>query len=98
MVGDSSELEKILRARGIDTVVITGTLSNICCEATARDAMMLGFKVVFVSDANAALSDEEHLASIVTIAQGFGDVRTTDEAISILQAGAAASHGEEAAE
>ena len=99
MVGDSSELEKVLRARGIDTVVITGTLSNICCEATARDAMMLGFKVVFVSDANAALSDDEHLASMVTIAQGFGDVRTTDETISILQAGAAdLKRAEEAAE
>lgn len=88
MIGDSSELETSLRARGIDTVIITGTLSNICCEATARDAMMLGFKVVFVSDANAALSDDEHLASMVTIAQGFGDVRTTEETIAILQAGA----------
>jgi len=91
MVGDSSELEKILRASGIDTIVITGTLSNICCEATARDAMMLGFKVVFVSDGNAALSDNEHLASMITISQGFGDVRTTEETISILQAGEAAS-------
>ena len=84
---------------GIDTIVITGTLSNICCEATARDAMMLGFKVVFVSDGNAALSDEEHLASMITIAQGFGDVRTTEETIAILQAGAAATkRAQEAAE
>ena len=99
MVGDSSELENVLRARGIDTIVITGTLSNICCEATARDAMMLGFKVVFVSDGNAALSDEEHLASMVTIAQGFGDVRTTRETISILRAGAeSAKRAQEAAE
>lgn len=91
MVGDSSELERILRGKGIDTIVIAGTLSNICCEATARDAMMLGFNVVFVSDANAALSDDEHLASMVTIAQGFGDVRTTNETISILQVGDAAT-------
>ncbi len=91
MISGSSELENILRAKGIDTIVITGTLSNICCEATARDAMMLGFNVVFVSDANAALSDDEHLASMITIAQGFGDVRTTGETISILQAGAGAS-------
>lgn len=98
MVGDSSELEKVLRADGIDTIVITGTLSNICCEATARDAMMLGFKVVFVSDGNAALSDEEHLATMITIAQAFGDVRTTGETISMLQAGSAASkHDEKAA-
>jgi ureidoacrylate peracid hydrolase len=90
MIDGSSDLEKILRDRGIDTVIITGTLSNICCEATARDAMMLGFKVVFVSDGNAALSDDEHLASMVTIAQGYGDVRTCDETISILRAGAAA--------
>ena len=42
--------EALLRARGIDTVVVTGVATNICCESTARDAMMLDFRVVMVAD------------------------------------------------
>ncbi len=82
----SSELDRILRGFGIDTVVIVGTLTNVCCESTARDAMMLNYKVVFVSDANAASSDEEHNASLGTILRVFGDVATTDETIGRLVA------------
>ncbi|MGH6990114.1 MAG: isochorismatase family protein [Stellaceae bacterium] len=75
----SSDLDSILRGLGIDTVVITGTLTNVCCESSARDAMMLNYKLVFVSDANAALSDAEHNATLATILRVFGDVATTDE-------------------
>jgi ureidoacrylate peracid hydrolase len=74
---------------GVDTVLITGTLTNVCCEASARDAMMAGFKTVMVSDANAARSDAEHLAALVTLAQFFADVRSTDEVLGMLVAGAA---------
>jgi ureidoacrylate peracid hydrolase len=56
----------------------------VCCEATARDAMMLDFKVVMVSDCCAALSDEEHQASLETIIQQFGDVLTRDEVLARL--------------
>jgi ureidoacrylate peracid hydrolase len=82
----SSNIDQILRGFGIDTVLITGTLTNVCCESSARDAMMLNYKVVFVSDANAALSDAEHNASLGTILRVFGDVATTDETISRLVA------------
>jgi ureidoacrylate peracid hydrolase len=80
----SSNIDQILRGFGIDTVVIVGTLTNVCCESSARDAMMLNYKVVFVADANAALSDAEHNASLGTILRVFGDVATTDETISRL--------------
>ncbi len=50
----ASDLPERLRARGFDTVLITGTVTNICCESSARDAMMSNFRVVMVSDANAA--------------------------------------------
>lgn len=79
------ELPQRLRERGIDTVLIAGTMTNVCCEASARDAMMDGFKTVVVADANAARSDAEHVASLATILQFFGDVRTTDEAVALLQ-------------
>jgi ureidoacrylate peracid hydrolase len=78
------ELPAKLRERGIDTVLIAGTMTNVCCEASARDAMMDGFKTVVLSDANAARSDAEHIASLATILQFFGDVRTTDETIGLL--------------
>ncbi len=84
----ASDLEERLRAQGIDTVLIAGTVTNVCCESSGRDAMMRDFKTILLSDANAARSDEEHLASLVSFAQVFGDVRSTDEAIGLL-AGAA---------
>jgi len=80
----SSDLEPQLRARGIDTVLITGCVTNTCCEATARDAMMRNFRTVMVSDANAAGNDQEHASSLVAFYLNFGDVQTTDEIISRL--------------
>ncbi len=84
MIGGSSPLERLLRSLGIDTVLIGGTKTNVCCESTARNAMMLDFNVVMVEDCNAALSDEEHRAALETIIQQFGDVMTAEEVIKIL--------------
>lgn len=75
----SSTIERVLRSRGIDTVLVGGTKTNVCCDSTARDAMMLDFKSVMVSDCCAASSDDEHLASLETFIQQFGDVMTSDE-------------------
>ena len=80
----SSDIDAQLRRRGIDTVLIAGTLTNVCCESTARDAMLLDYKTVMLSDANATLSDEEHAATLNTFAMFFGDVFTTDQAIARL--------------
>jgi ureidoacrylate peracid hydrolase len=85
----SSGLAERLQGEGIDTLVIVGTLTNICCESSARDAMMRNFGVLMVSDANAARTDEEHLATLATIFQTFGDVQSTDEVVALLHAGAA---------
>jgi len=87
----SSDLDRILKGRGIDTVLVTGTVTNTCCESTARDAMMLNYKTVMVSDANAAATDEEHNASLANILRIFGDVMSTDEVIARLQPAAAAA-------
>jgi ureidoacrylate peracid hydrolase len=80
----SSDIDRHLRDAGVDTVMIVGTLTNVCCESSARDAMMLNYRLLFVSDANAALSDAEHNATLGTILRVFGDVATTDEAIALL--------------
>ena len=80
----SSDLDARLRALGIDTVVVAGTLTNVCCESTARDAMMLNYRVVFVSDANAARDDATHNATLGNILSTFGEVLTTDEVVGLL--------------
>jgi nicotinamidase-related amidase len=61
-----------------------GTKTNVCCESTGRDAMMLDFKVVMVSDCCAALSDDEHLATLETFIQQFGDVMSWKDVVERL--------------
>jgi nicotinamidase-related amidase len=80
----ASNIEEILRARGIDSLIVAGTATNMCCESAARDAMMRDYKVVMVADANGARYPEDHLAGLTSFYQSFGDVRTTDEVISGL--------------
>jgi ureidoacrylate peracid hydrolase len=80
----SSTLERLLRSLNKDTIMICGTRSNVCCESTTRDAMMLDFKVLFVSDGTSAMSPEEHQATLDTLAQSFADVVTTDELLKDL--------------
>ncbi len=81
-----------LRRRGIDTAIIVGTLTNVCCESTARDAMMLDFKTLFVADANATRSDAEHNATLVSMIQVFTDVRFTDDVVTLLDQGKKGRH------
>src|SRR4249919_4363878 len=81
----SSSLAEVLRGRGLDTVLITGTVTNVCCESTARDAMMLNFKAIMVTDGNAANTDEDHNAALSNFYLTFGDIMSTDFAIECLK-------------
>ena len=83
-VPGASPLHEILQGHRIDTLIITGTLSNCCCESTARDAMQLGYGVIFVSDGTAALSDAAHNATLNNMASLFADVLTAEEVIMAL--------------
>jgi len=82
----SSPLDEILRTRNIDTVIITGTVTNICCESSARDAEMMGYRVFFVADATAAISDDQHNATLAIMTMVFADVRLTDDMIALIGA------------
>lgn len=84
----ASDLPEQLRAGGFDTVLICGTVTNTCCESSARDAMMLNFRTVMVSDGNAAHNDAEHAASLTAFYLIFGDVMTSDEVIACLRVAA----------
>ena len=79
-----SGFDEKLRALGIDTLLLAGTKTNVCVECTARDAMMLDYKVVLLADCTAALSAEEHRATLENVIQQFGDVRSTEEAVSLF--------------
>ena len=81
LIPGSSSLERTLRGMGIDTILVAGTKTNVCVESTARDAMMLDFKVVLVEDCCAALSDVEHQSALENIIQQFGDVMTSGEVL-----------------
>jgi ureidoacrylate peracid hydrolase len=84
LIPGASTLERTLRSMGIDTLFIAGTKTNVCCESTARDAMMLDFRTVMLADCCAALSPEEHRAALETFVQQFGDVLDGDEALAKL--------------
>ena len=79
-----NDFQRTLEQRGIDTLLIAGTKTNVCCESTARDAMMLDFKVVLLSDCTAALSQDEQRGTLENVIQQFGDVRTADETLALL--------------
>jgi ureidoacrylate peracid hydrolase len=84
-IAGASDLHERLRARGVENLFVCGTATNMCCESTARDAMMLDYKAVMVEDANAARFDDDHLAGLISFYQSFGDVRSTDAAIGMLE-------------
>jgi ureidoacrylate peracid hydrolase len=73
------DLETLLRERGIDTVIVTGVATNVCCESTARDAMMRDFRTIVPFDAVAAPDDEAHLGALRSLMQVFADVRPAAE-------------------
>jgi ureidoacrylate peracid hydrolase len=81
----ASDLHAILQERGIDTLIVTGTASQVCCESTARDAMMLNYKVFFVADGNATFNDEEHNATLSAMAHTFCDVVDATALIDLIQ-------------
>ena len=78
----SSDLAAVLRDRGIDTVLVTGTVTNVCCESTARDAMMMDYSTIMVHDTLSAVTPEEHVNSLTSWILFFGDVLGVDEVIS----------------
>ena len=79
-------LPHALERLGAAMIVICGTLTNVCCESTAREANMAGFKVIVVSDAAAAASDAEHNAALLNLRLAFADVRTTRQLLRMISA------------
>jgi nicotinamidase-related amidase len=86
-----TDLDAILRFHQVDTVIITGTATNACCESTARSAFMRDYKVVFPSDANATFDEAMHRATLVNIDLLFGRVLSTEELLAEIGSHSAAA-------
>jgi ureidoacrylate peracid hydrolase len=82
----SSDIENVLKDHGIRSILVTGVATNVCCESTARDAMMLNYRTLMVSDGCAAATDTEHGTTLRSFYLYFGDVQITDEIIARLSA------------
>jgi nicotinamidase-related amidase len=80
----NTDLEIVLRGMGVTDLIITGILTNICCETTARDAFMRDFRVFFVADATATSEPEFQVATLKNLAYAFAFVLTADSLLKQL--------------
>jgi ureidoacrylate peracid hydrolase len=86
----NTDLDAILRMKDIDTVIVCGTVTNVCCETTIRDGVHREYKMIALSDANAAMpypdmgfgevtAEEVQSIALSAIAYEFGEVTTTQD-------------------
>lgn len=80
-------LEHLLRQDGVCQVVVTGVMTHLCCETTARSAFMRGFDVFFAVDGTAAYTAAFHQAALLNLAQGFAVPVLTEEILTVLENG-----------
>ena len=66
-----TRLDETLRQSGVEQIVVTGVMTHLCCETTARSAFMHGFNVFFPVDGTATYSEAHHRASVLNLAHGF---------------------------
>lgn len=92
----ATDLELILRSRGIDTVIISGIATNICCETTAREAAQRDFRVIFLSDGTATKemggvsAADLQSATCASLGMVFAKIAKTEEVIRAAEAAVAA--------
>lgn len=79
----NTELDMILKEAGIEQVIITGVMTNCCCETTARDAFMRDYRVFFISDATATATEELHLCSLKNLDFAFAHVMDTESILEL---------------
>ena len=75
----SSDIDAQLKSSNIDTLFVSGVATGVCCEATARDAMMLNYRTAMVSDGLAAMTIDSHENALKALYGMFTDVQSVDE-------------------
>jgi isochorismate hydrolase len=79
-----TDLGEILRSKGIQDLIISGVMTNLCCETTARDAFMRDYRVFFLIDGTGTGKNDHHLATLKNLGFGFATLMTCDELIQKL--------------
>jgi isochorismate hydrolase len=82
-----TNLGEILKKKRVTQIVITGVMTHLCCETTAREAFQRGYEVYFVVDATGTYDEKIHTASLFNLAHGFAIPVTTQELVRILKIG-----------
>lgn len=80
----NTDLERQLRDTGVKQIIMTGLMTNVCCETTARSAFVKGFNVIMPVDATAAYNYEFHLATFLNMAYLFSRPVTTKTLIELM--------------
>jgi ureidoacrylate peracid hydrolase len=81
----NTDLETYLRGLKVEDLVVTGIMTNMCCESTARDAYYRDYRVFFLADATGSINEEMHIASLLNLALGFAYVTHTQEILNFLE-------------
>jgi isochorismate hydrolase len=81
----NTDLDIILKGAGIEQIIITGVMTNCCCETTARDAFMRDYRVFFISDATSTANKDLHASSLKNLAYGFAHVVGTEKILKTLE-------------
>lgn len=81
----NTDLETVLRCLKIEDVVISGIMTNMCCESTARDAYYRDYRVFFLANGTGSINEEMHTGSLLNLAFGFADIVTVDDIIKGLK-------------
>jgi nicotinamidase-related amidase len=80
----NTDLETILRCMKVEDLVITGIMTNMCCESTARDAYFRDYRVFFLADGTGSITEEMHVASLLNLAFGFARVTSAKDILAQL--------------
>jgi nicotinamidase-related amidase len=89
----NTDLETVLRCMKVEDIVVSGIMTNMCCESTARDAYYRDYRVFFPADGTGSISEEMHLASLLNLAFGFAYVTTGDAIASHFPGGSLPNNG-----
>jgi nicotinamidase-related amidase len=84
----NTDLETVLRCLNVEDVVVSGVMTNMCCESTARDAYYRDYRVFVPADGTGTISEEMHLASLLNLAFGFAFVTTGETIVAQMNRGA----------
>jgi nicotinamidase-related amidase len=80
----NTDLEIVLRCLDVSDIIITGVMTNLCCESTARDACFRDYRVFFVMDGTGTVDETLHLSTLRNLAFGFAYVTDTEEILGTL--------------